>query len=381
MTFYSKYIVLASLTLLISCNKEQDNKQKSVQETLVTNPNLVKFTPQQLKQVEIVTSKLTQTNLSKTITVNGMTRLRPENEMEISSLIDGQFKNSKLVEGMQVTKGQVLAQLENLQLMDMQEQYLVAKAKFNLAKADYERQKELNKTQSASNKVVQQTAFEFNQQAILIQTLGSKLSMLGINTNNLNSNNLQRSVTIRAPFTGYIDKVLVTNGMYVNTNTPLFKIINADNLNVVLKVYQDDLPYLKINQRITAFTNNNNQNQLNGTIKFINTQLTPEGYGEVTCTLDNQENLTPGMYLNAKIELSEHQVYALPKEAVLEYEGKKIVYIQNAPGNYELMEIETGVIENDFIEVKNHEKLLNKNIVSKNAYAILMKSKNVADEE
>ena len=381
MTFYSKYIVLASLTLLISCNKEQDNKQQSVQETQVTNPNLVKFTPQQLKQVEIVTSQLTQTNLSKTITVNGMTRLRPENEMEISSLIDGQFKNSKLVEGMQVTKGQVLAQLENLQLMDMQEQYLVAKAKFNLAKADYERQKELNKTQSASNKVVQQAAFEFNQQAILIQTLGSKLSMLGINTNNLNSNNLQRSVSIRAPFTGYIDKVLVTNGMYVNTNTPLFKIINADNLNVVLKVYQDDLPYLKTNQRITAFTNNNNQNQLNGTIKFINTQLTPEGYGEVTCTLDKQENLTPGMYLNAKIKLSEHQVYALAKDAVLEYEGKKIVYIQNAPGNFELIEIETGVIENDFIEVKNHEKLLNKNIVTKNAYAILMKSKNVADEE
>ena len=375
------YLSILGLTILASCSiKTQDTDEETVTVVSEKDTETVHFTDEQLQQVAIQTSKLTEIELSKSITVNGMMRLKPENEMEVSSLIDGQFKNSKVTEGSFVTKGQILGQLDNLQIIDMQEQYLVAKAKYQLAKADFERQTELNKTQSASNKVVQQAKFEFNQQAILVQTLDSKLNILGINTHNLSEKNIQRTVYIRAPFTGYIDKVMATNGTYVTSNEPLFKIINANDLLLQLKVYQDDLPFLKTGQIVIAFTNND-KIEREGKIITINTQLTPEGYGEVICNIQNQEQLIPGMYMNAKIELAHHKVYAVPVAAVIMHNNKQYVYVRENNNIFKEVEVVTGVEEKGFIEIKNATDLQNKLIVVNDAYAILMHSKNIDEDD
>ncbi|UYW01880.1 efflux RND transporter periplasmic adaptor subunit [Flavobacterium agricola] len=371
------YLSIFSAFALVACNKQAEVKTEV--ETEQTHDEVVRFTPEQLKQVEIVTTSLQEKELSKTITVNGITKLKPENEMEVSSLIDGQFKNSKLLEGMLVTKGQVVAQLDNLEILDWQEQYLVAKAKHQVAKADYERQAELNKTQSASNKVLQQAKFEYKQQAILIQTLGSKLQALGINIQTLNENNIQRSLPIRAPFTGYIDQVMVTNGTYITSNTPLFKIINAKDLLLQLKVYEADLPFLKVDQSIFASTNNN-KTEREGKIAFINTQLTPEGYGEIICTVQNQTDLTPGMYVTAKIELAKHKTYAVPTDAIISFADRDYVFVQENETTFKPVEVQIGVIENGFTAIQNAADLLDKQIVYKNAYAILMQGKNLDEE-
>ena len=366
--------------ILASCSNKAEVSNKNLEIKEEQHSDLIHFTDAQLQQVAIETTELKEMELSKTITVNGITRLKPENEMEVSSLMDGQFKNTKLLAGSYVTQGQVLGQLENLEIIDLQEQYLVAKAKYQLAKADYDRQVELNKTQSASNKVVQQAKFEFNQQAILIQSLGSKLKILGISPQTLHDNNLQRALPIRAPFTGYIDKVMVSNGAFVISNTPLFKIINANDLLIQLKVYQDDLPFLKIDQSIKAYTNTDKMER-EGKITSINTQLTPEGYGEIIATIKNQMHLTPGMYINAKIELTQKQVYAIPTDAIISYDNKQFVYVKENKNSFIPVEVKVGVEENGFTEIENTVNLLNKPIVYKNAYTVLMQSKNIAEED
>jgi membrane fusion protein, heavy metal efflux system len=376
-----KYIYLSTLFMILaSCSNKAEVSNKNLEIKEEQHSDLIHFTDAQLQQVAIETTELKEMELSKTITVNGITRLKPENEMEVSSLMDGQFKNTKLLAGSYVTQGQVLGQLENLEIIDLQEQYLVAKAKYQLAKADYDRQVELNKTQSASNKVVQQAKFEFNQQAILIQSLGSKLKILGISPQTLHDNNLQRALPIRAPFTGYIDKVMVSNGAFVISNTPLFKIINANDLLIQLKVYQDDLPFLKIDQSIKAYTNTDKMER-EGKITSINTQLTPEGYGEIIATIKNQMHLTPGMYINAKIELTQKQVYAIPTDAIISYDNKQFVYVKENKNSFIPVEVKVGVEENGFTEIENTVNLLNKPIVYKNAYTVLMQSKNIAEED
>lgn len=373
------YIFLGALVFgtFISCTSKTEKNEELLED--LENSETILFTNAQLKQVQLDTTHIIEKEVSKTITVNGITRLKPENEMEVTSLIDGQFKNSKLVEGMFVTKGQVLAQLDNFEILDLQEQYLVAKAKYQLAQANFERQSELNKTQSASNKVVQQAKFEFNQQAILVETLGAKLKILGINPQVLNEHDLQKALSIRAPFTGYIDKVMVTNGMYITSNTPMFKIINASDLLVQLKVYQDDLPFLKVGQSILTYTNTDKLNR-EGTITFVNTQLTTEGYGEIICKVVNQENLTPGMYINAKIELEKKEAYVVPNEAIISYDNKQFVYIQESKNTFVPIEVKLGIDENGFTEIENYTQLLRKSIVYKNAYVILMQAKKQTDD-
>jgi len=374
------YIFLSAtvLSLLVSCTSKSEKKAELL--ARLESSKIIFLTDNQLKKAKLDTTHIITKEISKTITVNGTTRLKPENEMEVTSLIDGQFKNSKLVEGMFVTKGQVLAQLDNFEILDLQEQYLVAKAKYQLAQANFERQSELNKTQSASNKVVQQAKFEFSQQAILVETLGAKLRILGINPQVLTEHDLQNALSIRAPFTGYIDKVMVTNGMYITSNTPMFKIINARDLFLQLNVYQDDLPFLKVGQSILAYTNTDKLNR-EGTITLINTKLTPEGYGEIICEVSNQENLAPGMHINAKMELVKKEAYVISNEAIISYEDKQFVCVQESKNTFAPIEVQLGIDENGFVEIENYTQLLGKSIVCKNVYEILMLAKKEVTED
>lgn len=368
------------LLMSTAYNKKEEATPNDVTEKEVTNEVVpIELTAEQSKHVNITIGQTTKMVVSKVIDVNGITTVKPENESQISSLIDGKLIGSQLVEGMQVKKGQLLGSIENTTLIDLQEQYLLAKAKYELVKADFRRQSELNKTQSASDKVVQQAKYNMSEQGILLNTLGSKLSMLGINSSLVSSSNLKRSVPIVAPFSGIVSGVLLSNGSFVTSNTPMFKIIDASKLYLVLKVYQEDIPFVKVGQTLKAKPNGEKE-FVNAKIEFVNSALSTEGFGEVTCSLTATKDLTPGMYLTAQINLDSKEVNGLPEEAVVTFENKQYVYIQQGDLKYIPVEIKTGGSSNGFVEILDVTPLLGKNIVLTDAYALLMKSKNVEDE-
>ena len=72
----------------------------------------------------------------------------------------GYLKSTNLLEGMYISKGQVLGIVEDKQYIQLQEDYLMVKAKIGYAKAEYERQKELNQSKASSDKVYQQAQTE-----------------------------------------------------------------------------------------------------------------------------------------------------------------------------------------------------------------------------
>ena len=96
--------------------------------------------------------------------------------------------------------------------------------------------------------------------------------------------------------------------------------------------------------------------------------------------LDYDKTLLPGMYMNADIEVKSHQVWTLPEEAVVNFEGKEYVFVTEKDKAYSLTEVKTGSKENGFIEILQGETLAQKRIVMKGAYTLLMKLKNKSEE-
>ena len=188
-----KYIIISfAIASLIACNNNKAEKKAEAP----TAENAVELTDAQLKNSKIETGKIEQRSISSLLKVNGSIDVPPQNMVSISVPLGGYLKSTKLLAGMHISKGEVLAVMEDQQYITLQQEYLTAKARFIFAEEEFARQEELNQTKAASDKVFQQAKVEFTIQKVLVKSLSEKLKLIGINPEALTENNLSRSINI-----------------------------------------------------------------------------------------------------------------------------------------------------------------------------------------
>ncbi|KNB61337.1 hemolysin D [Chryseobacterium sp. Hurlbut01] len=375
---YSIVLIFVFL-FAVQCNKKEETVVKS---TAPKDESIVTLTDAQLKNTPIETTSLSVKNISTVLKINGKIDVPPQNLVSVSVPLGGYLKNTNLLPGMHVNKGQIIAVIENPQFIQLQQDYLMAKSKLHFAELDYNRQKKLNQSQASSDKVMQQAQSEMNSQRIMMNTLAEQLQLVNINPGNLNSGNIRKSVPVYSTINGFVSKVNVNIGKFVNPSDVLFELINPNDIHLNLKVYEKDLEMLKIGQRFSAYTNTQPEKKYSGEIILISKDINTDGTADVHCHFEQyDQNLTPGMYMNAEIETETSFSNALPEESIVNFEGKDYVFVQEKKQTYKMTPVTLGESENGFIQIKNVEDFNNKKIVTKNAYTLLMKLKNTASEE
>ncbi|WP_110368198.1 efflux RND transporter periplasmic adaptor subunit [Chryseobacterium sp. CBTAP 102] len=343
--------------------------------------NVVTLTDAQLKNAPVVTTVLSIQKISSVLKLNGMIDVPPQNLVSVSIPLGGYLKSSSLLPGKPVSKGLVIAVIENPQFIQLQQDYLMAKSKNHFAQLDYNRQKTLNQSQATSDKVMQQAQSEMNSQKILMNSLAQQLRLININPGSLNSGNIQKSVPVYSSINGFVSKVNVNIGKYVNPSDVLFELINPDDIHLNLKVYEKDLANLKKGQRFAAYTNAEPDKKYYGEILLISKDVNPGGWAEVHCHFEKyDQSLVPGMYMNAEIETSTSFSNAVPEESIVNFEGKDFVFVEEKKQVYRLTPVIVGETENGFVQIMNANDFKNKKVVIRNAYTLLMKLKNTADE-
>jgi cobalt-zinc-cadmium efflux system membrane fusion protein len=80
--------------------------------------------------------------------------------------------------------------------------------------------------------------------------------------------------------------------------------------------------------------------------------------------------------MNAEVEISNHDAFTIPEEAILHFEGKDYLFVSLGNRQYEMQEVKTGVQEKGRVEVMNAEAFSGKDLVVKGAYTLLMSLKN-----
>ncbi len=371
------FIAFLATTFLFSCKSETKTEEKA---TALTAENIVTLTDAQIKNAGIVTGKIEQQNISSTLKVNGKIDVPPQNLVSISVPSGGYLKTTRLLEGMYVSKGQVLCTVEDKQFIQMQEDYLMAKAKIGYAKAEYERQKELNQSKASSDKVYQQAQTEYNSLSVLIQSYAEKLKFAGINPNKVSANNITKSINIYSPINGYVSKVNVNIGKYVTPSDVLFEIVNPADIHLALTIFEKDINKLSIGQLLTAYTNTNPNKKYPCKIILLGKDFSENRSTEIHCHfLNYDKTLLPGMYMNSDIELQSQQSNALPSDAIISFESKNYIFIDKGNKQYEMTQVNTGNTENGFTEIASATDFANKNIVVKGAYSLLMKIKNTEE--
>ena len=107
---------------------------------------------EQLKNIELDFIQAENKSIGAIIKANGIIDVPPESMLSISATMGGYVKYTKLLPGMKISKGQVLAILEGQQFIELSKNYLTTKNKFELSKIDFEKQQELYKAKAISEK-------------------------------------------------------------------------------------------------------------------------------------------------------------------------------------------------------------------------------------
>lgn len=371
-------IIISLFILFTACGSKQNEVVKSEDANL--KEQLVSLTDAQFKNSSIVVSNIQQHSISAIIKVNGKIDVPPQNMVSVSMPLGGYLKTTKLLPGMHIAKGEVIATMEDLQYIQLQQEYLTTKSKLVFAETELARQKELNQSKASSDKILQQAQMEFSSQKITLSALAEKLKLININPQTLSENTLSKSVNIYSPIDGFVSKVNVNIGKYVNPSDILFELVNTTDIHLNIKVFEKDLDKLSIGQKVIAYNNQSNKKHICEII-LISQDLSPERTAEVHCHFsDYDKTLLPGMYMNAEIESSNNNALVLPEDAVVGYEGKEYVFVELSDKKYELTEIKTGMRQESFVEILNGKSLEKSKIVTKGAYNLLMQLKNKAEE-
>ena len=377
-----KYLfIILSAFLVLSCKNEavKNETEKPVSKTI---QNELMLTKEQLKTIELNTVKMEKKQISGTLQLNGKVDVDPDSKVSISSALGGHVKSVRVLPGKFVKKGEIIVTIEDNQFIQIQQDYLTTQAQLLSAAPNYNRQKELNTSKSTSDKLMQQAETEYKSLLAIKNGLEEKLRLLNINPSKVAAGKIQRSINIVAPFSGVVSQVNVNKGKYVAPSDELVELINPQGLILKIKVFEKDLPKISVNQNVTVFTNGDANNKLKAKIITKGNSILEDGSTEVIAKLlnTNTHELVNGLYINALIDLNNIDAFTLPADAVVSFEGKNYVFEQKSQEKFLLVEVETGNTFQESIAIVNAEVLLNKKIVHKGAYALLMALKNKVEE-
>lgn len=371
------FILFSIVFLITSCRNNKPVEEIKNTET----GNTITLTDAQMNNAHIETGSIEQKEIASLLKVNGRIDVPPQNMVSVSVPLGGYLKSTKLLPGLHVNKNEVIAVVEDNQYIQLQQDYLTAKAQLSLNESEYNRQNELNASKASSDKVFQQAQSAYETQKILIKSLEEKLKLVRINPNNLSLNNISKSINVYSPINGFVTKVNLNIGKYVTPGDVLFELVNPSDIHLNLKVFEKDLDKLFIGQPVLSYTNNNPEKKYPGDIVLISKDVSPDGITEVHCHFDNYDkSLIPGMYMNAEIELKNKMRKVLPDEAVVRFEGKEYIFENTGKNKFEMVEVEIGTSENGFTEIISDKDLSGKTIVTKGAYTLLMSLKNTEEE-
>lgn len=341
----------------------------------------VQLTDDQMKQAQLTIGTVEKQQLSAELKLNGVVDVPPQNMISVSFPIGGYLKSTKLIPGMHVSKGELIAVMEDQSLIQLQQDFLMAKTKGEFLKQELDRQTVLNENKVNAEKVYQQVVSDFNTNLVLLKGLSEKLKLIGINPEKLSIETVSRSVPVLSPINGFVSKVNVNIGKLVNPSDVLFELINPDDIHVALTVFEKDIEKIRIGQKVKLNVADEPSNFYDGEVILVTRNLDENRSGVIHCHYEKKPNhLMPGMFINATLEVEASAMWAVPESAIARFGNKEYIFTPTGKGSFDMVEVQTGIRQKGMVELTGDAtKWQGKQVVLQNAYTLLGKLKNTAE--
>lgn len=322
---YSRYTLLLALALLVAaCGQPTDKKAeleklKKEQVTLSTkisdlekeiaaaNPDSTK-----VKSKDVGVLELQPQSFNHYVQTQG--HVEAEDNIMVSSKGMGVITQVYAKEGQLVSKGQVLAQIDNSLILRSIEGM---KSQLELATSVYERQKNLWDQQIG-------TEVQYLQAKTAKESLEKQLEGLQ------EQNDMTR---IKSPINGAVDEVSIKIGQNIAPGQPAARVVNTSDLKIVADISESFVTNVKKGNQVEVKIPELKRN-ITGTVTFVGKtiDLLSRTFA-VEVKLPSEANLSPNM--SAVLKVIYHTsptAIVVPVNTVQDVNGEKIVYIAEMDG-------------------------------------------------
>ncbi|SEB07203.1 efflux RND transporter periplasmic adaptor subunit [Pedobacter hartonius] len=384
---YKPFIYLVLITTVTAC-KQAAPKEDAEEETAAPVTNEVSLTANQIKTAGIEFGMIEMKNLATAIKANGLLSVPNQNKAMVTSVSNGTVRTLTVQPGNYVKKGQVIATILNPQIAQLQQESQTTQAQLNLARQEYERQKELVAGNAAPLKNLQKAEAELAALTASYKSQQIQMSALGISLSSASRGRIVTSIPVLAPISGTISEVSAQIGSNVDASTPIAQIVNNSQLHLDLFVYEKDLPKVKAGQLIHFTLTNSAGKEYDAKIYSIGTAFANQSktIPVHAVVMGNKAGLIEGMNITAIISIGNAVLPAVPDEAIVNNGGQDYIFRvkkQDAKETvFERIAVAKGVSDIGYTEITPVQDLKpGAGIVTRKTFFVLAKMVNTGDEE
>ena len=290
--------IASALLLLTACNGKNQTETNVVEgndSTAVEITDSVK----DAEQVDAVTSA---TSVEKSPTYNGVIDIAPQQRATVSLTMGGKIASLNIRPGIAVTKGQVIANMENPEYIELQQNFLEADAQTEFLALEHERQKTLNTQNAASQKKLEESKAMWLSMKSKRDAAAARLSALGIAPQLIKEQGIRAFLPIKAPISGYVTDMKVNIGSYLQMGDAICNIINKSQPMIILTVYEKDIKQMEVGTQLAFRANGMGKTSFHATVINVEQRVDAQDYSiKVYASVSTPNtNFRPGMYVRAR---------------------------------------------------------------------------------
>ena len=377
--YFLYFLVLLALNACSS--KEPKNSTTNIENSTISS-NLVQLDKDQIQQANLKMAVLDKGTASMEVHLNGKIDVPPTAVASVSIPMGGYVQDINLIPGNYVKKGSTIATIKDPQFVQLQEDYLSAKAKSVYLSQDMDRQKLLLQQDAVSKKTFQLLQSEFNTNAIALKGLAEKLKLINIDPSTLSIDKISSKVNLIAPISGYVSKVNLNRGKYVAPTEVLLELIDPNDVHAAITIYEKDITLFKEGMKGKVVLANEPNKFYLVSVLAVSKNLDDDKSGLLHCHFAAvPKNMLPGMFLTADFSVNNANTVIVPINAIQRFQGVDYIFIQQSANQFEAKQVTVGTINKTTAAILNPEatEWLGKNIVVENAYSLLGKLMNKSE--
>jgi cobalt-zinc-cadmium efflux system membrane fusion protein len=343
--------LLFSYFLSCSTPKKQEEKIEQKKETA----DIITLTNEQIKNANLVLGGFDKTMLSEDVKANGIVDVPPMNMASVSVLINGFVKSTKSLPGSFVRKGEVLAVINSMDYVQMQQDYLQTLSKLKFSTQELDRQTVLSQEDVGAKKKLQQADSEVSFAKAQVKGLEIKLQMIGNQINKLKNGQITSAFNVLSPIEGYIKSTNLAIGKNVAPTDILFEITGNAHKHLELKVFEKDITKINIGQQIIIENPKILNANLTATVFLVGKNVDAETKSiNIHAHLNSEkteDKLTVGQYVNTRILTGNRIAKTLPESAILRRDDGGFIFVQIKENTFQQIPIKLGLSVGGNVEV------------------------------
>lgn len=370
-------VFFAALVLAGGCSKKEKKVEQKPPEAArkaetekkeAPMEGIVKLTPEGIKAAGIEVQTVTATTPSVLISATAVLEMNGDHVARVNPRAAGRAVSVKVSQGDRVRHGQVLAQIDSVDMDQAWSNYLKAKGRLDLAARSAKREETLFQKKVSPEKDLLKARQEFSEAEADLLLAKERFRLLGVDVQRVetDTNGTEQKrplIPVCAPLTGVIIEKTVAKGEMVGPEKTLFTVADLSTLWLMVNLYEQDLGKVRTGMQVKLSVSAYPGKEFKGRISYLADVMDEKTRTvKARVSIDNREGLLkPGMFATASIDSVEDsragKVIAVPEEAVFLDGSERYIFIHEGDGRFVVRRVSVGPASGPKIEIKEGLKM------------------------